>query len=94
MPRRSRRPTDRWHTGGTGMLRVTLYSRPGCRLCETARRELEAAVKHITVEEIDVDCDPQLRARYGYDVPVAVADGRELFRHRFDPACIETIRAS
>ncbi|MCY4598075.1 MAG: glutaredoxin family protein [Bryobacterales bacterium] len=76
------------------MLRVTLYSRPGCRLCETARRELEAAVKHITVEEIDVDCDPQLRARYGYDVPVAVADGRELFRHRFDPACIETIRAS
>ena len=77
-----------------GMLRVTLYTRPGCRLCETARRDLEAAVKHIAIEEIDVDCDPQLRTRYGFDVPVAVAEGRELFRHRFDAACLETISAS
>ena len=72
------------------MLHVTLYSRAGCRLCETARRELEDSVEQITVEEVDVDCDPQLRARYGFDVPVAVLDGRELFRHRFDPACIES----
>ena len=72
------------------MLHVTLYSRPGCRLCETARRDLEAAVQDITVEEVDVDRDPQLLERYGSDVPVAVSDGRELFRHRFDPACLET----
>ena len=78
----------------TGMLRVTLYTRPGCRLCETARRDLEAAAKHIVIEEIDVDCDPQLRDRYGMDVPVAVAEGRELFRHRFDPGCLKTIGAS
>ena len=76
------------------MLRVTLYTRSGCRLCETARRDLEAAVKHIAIEEIDVDCDPQLRARYGSDVPVAVAEGRELFRHRFDAACLETVSQS
>ena len=78
----------------TGMLRVTLYTRPGCRLCETARKDLQAAAKHIVIEEIDVDRDPQLRARYGTDVPVAVAEGRELFRHRFDAACLETIGAS
>ena len=74
------------------MLRVTLYSRPGCRLCEEARRELVAAAPEATVEEVDVDTNPRLRERYGWDIPVAVQGDRELFRHRFDPACLELIR--
>lgn len=74
------------------MLRVTLYSRPGCRLCEEARRELVAAAPEATIEEVDVDTNPRLRERYGWDIPVAVQGDRELFRHRFDPACLELIR--
>ena len=74
------------------MLRVTLYSRPGCRLCEEARRELVVAAPEVAIEEVDVDTNPQLRERYGWDIPVAVQGERELFRHRFDPACLELIR--
>lgn len=73
------------------MLSVTLYSRPGCRLCEDAKRDLFEALPSVEVREIDVDSDPRLRSRYGFDIPVAVAGGRELFRHRFDPLCIAVL---
>lgn len=71
------------------MWRVVLYSRPGCRLCDDAKRQFSAAVPGAEIEEIDVDSDPDLRAIYGDHIPVALVAGRELFRHRFDPACIE-----
>ena len=65
------------------MPRITLHTRPGCRLCDDARREMELARPGLEIDEIDVDSDPHLRARYGLHIPVAVAGGRELFRHRF-----------
>lgn len=73
------------------MPRVTLYSRLGCRLCEEAMRELREAAPGIEVEEIDVDSEESLRDRFGRDIPVAVENGIELFRHRFDPACLPLI---
>ncbi len=74
------------------MLEIVFYTRPGCRLCREALRQLAAAVPDATVREVDVDSDPDLRSRYGFDIPVAVADGRELFRHRFDPRCVEAVQ--
>ena len=74
------------------MSRVTFYSRPGCRLCDDARRQLELAEPGLEIEEIDVDSDPDLRQRYGLDIPVAVAGERELFRHRFTPAALRVLR--
>ena len=75
------------------MARVTLYSRPACGLCHDARREMEASVPEVEIDEIDVDSDPSLRERYGDHVPVAVSGTRELFRHRFDPECVRALRA-
>ena len=74
------------------MPRVTFYSRPGCHLCDDARRQLELAEPDLEIEEIDVDSDPDLRQRYGLDIPVAVAGERELFRHRFTPAALRVLR--
>ena len=74
------------------MPRVTFYSRPDCRLCDDARRQLELAEPGLEIEEIDVDSDPALRQRYGLDIPVAVAGGRELFRHRLTPAALRALR--
>lgn len=74
------------------MPEIIFYTRPGCRLCREALRQLAAAVPGVAVREIDVDSDPGLRSRYGCDIPVAVADGRELFRHRFDPSCVEAVQ--
>ncbi len=74
-----------------GMDPVTLYSRPGCHLCEEARRELDRNLPGSRIVEVDVDSDGELRRRYGWDIPVAVWKGQTLFRHRFDPRCIRII---
>lgn len=72
-------------------MRVTFYTRPGCRLCDEAKRALQRAVPTVAIEEVDVDSSPDLKSRYGFEIPVAEADGQELFRHRFDPACVQTL---
>jgi glutaredoxin len=63
---------------------VKIYTRPGCRLCDEAKGEmLSAACESLyELEEIDVDTDPELRRRYGWDIPVVVIDGALAFKHR------------
>ena len=60
---------------------VTLYARPGCHLCDEARAELEAlrADAAFELEEIDIEGDPALHARYLERIPVIALDGEELF---------------
>ena len=65
-------------------MRLTVYSRSYCHLCDemiAGLRELQARF-HFDFDVVDVDRDPALARRYGEDVPVLVADGRELCRHR------------
>ena len=45
----------------------------------------------VDFEQVDVDSDPQLRLRYGRDVPVLVF--RDLvFKHRLTPEAIAKLR--
>jgi glutaredoxin len=62
---------------------VTLYTRTGCHLCEEARRAMLAAgcEGQYTLREIDIDLDPDLARRYGWDIPVVLI---ETFRHRLN----------
>lgn len=64
--------------------RVVLYTRPGCHLCEEARREMLAAgcAEQYELAEVNINDDPALAARYGWDIPVIAIDGRETFKHR------------
>ncbi len=65
---------------------VTIYSRPGCHLCEEAKTQiaplLEEFGAHLT--EINIDEDAQLRARYDYDVPVIFLGAHKAAKHRVD----------
>ncbi len=67
---------------------VTLYTRPGCHLCAAARRELLAAghTDSYDLAEIDIDLDPALLARYGWDIPVVAINGVVVFKHRLSAA--------
>ena len=67
---------------------VTLYSRPGCHLCEEAKAQIAPMLKEFgaRLTEIDIDEDPELRARYDYDVPVIFLGARKVGKHRVDPA--------
>ena len=62
---------------------VIVYSRPGCHLCDEARQAISAAGcdEQFTLEEINIESDPDLLTKYKYDIPVVTIDGQEAFRH-------------
>ncbi len=57
--------------------RITLVTRTGCHLCETARTELEriAGPLGTPIDEVVVDGDRELTAKYGELIPVVLVDG-------------------
>ena len=59
--------------------RVTLVTRPGCHLCEVAREVVARVCADLgeTWEELDLDADPALAARYADEIPVTLVDGRQ-----------------
>lgn len=67
---------------------VTLYTRSGCHLCEEAKAQIAPLLKEFgaRLTEINIDEDPDLRARYDYDVPVIFLGARKAAKHRIDPA--------
>ena len=71
----------------TAKAHVTVYSRPGCHLCEEAKATIEATRRgdEFTIEEVNIESHPDLLARYQYDIPVIAINGVEAFIHRIDP---------
>jgi glutaredoxin len=67
---------------------VTIYSRPGCTLCEEAKMEIAPLLKEFgaRLTEINIDEDPHLHARFDYDVPVIFLGARKAAKHRVDLA--------
>ncbi len=63
---------------------VTLYSRPGCCLCD----DMKAIVAEVqadtafTVTEIDISAQPELEARFGQDIPVLFINDSKAFKYR------------
>ncbi|EIV94229.1 glutaredoxin family protein [Frankia sp. QA3] len=64
---------------GGGSARITLLTRAGCHLCDTARAAIARVAEQERVgwREADVDADPRLADEYGDRVPVILVDGRE-----------------
>ncbi len=61
------------------MLRVILYTKAGCHLCDEAREHLDdlAADLEFDLTEIDIRSDDALFEHYRYRIPVIVVDGVE-----------------
>ena len=77
--------------------KVVLYGAEGCHLCERARATVEELHDELgfELEEIGIDGDPDLEARYRELIPVVEIDGEQAFtyfvqpeapRRRLDPA--------
>jgi glutaredoxin len=67
---------------------VTLYGRPGCHLCDDARAALQRirAQHPFALEEVNIETDDELHARYLERIPVVALDGEELFDFFVDEA--------
>ncbi len=65
---------------------VTLYTRPGCHLCEEAKAAIAPLLAEFgaTLLEVNIDEDPVLRERYGWDVPVLFVGAHKAAKHRVD----------
>lgn len=65
---------------------LTLYSRVGCHLCDEMAAGLDAM--GVAYTPVDIDRDPELKARYDWDVPVLTGPAGEVCRHFFDPVAV------
>ena len=70
------------------MIRLTLYSRPGCHLCEEMKGVVTrvATATPLSLQEIDISTDPALEARYGLEIPVLVVNGKKAAKYRVTEA--------
>jgi glutaredoxin len=75
------------------MVKVRMYSRPGCGLCDEAREVILAirARRAFEYEEVDVSGDDALELEYGIRIPVVCLDGRERFEIRVDAEELEEL---
>lgn len=80
------------HSNDTGLagvhpLEVTLYTRPGCHLCEDAKEVMQPLLKEFggTLREVNIDEDRELKKQYGMDIPVVFVGGHKAAKHRVDP---------
>ena len=65
---------------------VTLYSQPGCCLCDQARAMLERICSELGAQlvEQDITTDDQLHRRYLERIPVVAVGGQEVLDLDFD----------
>jgi hypothetical protein len=74
---------------------LTLYTRAGCPLCEEMAAEVGARIAGTGhgLSPVDVDADPLLKTRYGWDVPLLFDGDTEICRHQLNlPAFQEWLR--
>jgi glutaredoxin len=65
---------------------VTLFSRPGCHLCDDARATLRAVREQhpFVLEERDIESDDVTFKAYLERIPVVALDGHELYEFFVD----------
>jgi glutaredoxin len=71
---------------------LTLYSRPGCHLCDAMKKQIAPLVAKFKahLREVNIDEDPILRQRYNEEVPVLFLGSHKAAKYSVD---IEQLRA-
>ena len=66
------------------MIELTLYSRPGCHLCDDMKAVVMrvASTLAIRLTETDISGDPELEQRYGLQIPVLTFRGKTIAKAR------------
>ncbi len=79
----------------TPMAVVTLYTQPGCRLCDDARDALLRVrrLRPFELVEADVQDDPALLAEYGEQIPVVLLNGTFVFEYAVDEGRLRELLA-
>ena len=72
-------------------VRIEMFSRPGCHLCDEARDVIEQARSHFPFEFriINIENERKLEAAYGAEIPVVRINGNKAFKYRVDSQELE-----
>lgn len=68
------------------MHEVTVYSRKNCHLCDAVKEMLASLQSEADFQwtEVDIDSDPELRAKFDVEVPMVFIDGKKAFKYRVE----------
>lgn len=68
------------------MVRLTLYTRPGCHLCDAMKGVVGEVARtgpeRLTLREVDISGDVGLERRFGAEIPVLACGERVVARVR------------
>ena len=69
-----------------GPRNITLYTRPGCHLCDEAKSAIAPLLREFgaVLDEVNIDADSVLKERYGWDIPVIFIGQKKAAKHRVD----------
>ncbi|MCZ6560927.1 MAG: glutaredoxin family protein [Gammaproteobacteria bacterium] len=72
-------------------VRLILYSREACGLCDEMLAQLEPLLStcQASVEVVDIGGDPELMRRFGLRIPVLLCQGEILCEGRLDADLVE-----
>jgi glutaredoxin len=69
---------------------LTLYSRPGCHLCDDMKAIVTPVARELgcTVREVDIAGQPELESRFGQEIPVLFIGERKAFKYRLTESAL------
>jgi hypothetical protein len=72
-------------------MRVDIYSKPRCSLCEEALAVVEGVRARLPFDLFvsDILQSPELFEAWRYDIPVVLIEGVPVFKHRVDAGVLE-----
>jgi len=78
------------------VIKLTIYSRPGCHLCDDMKDLVRNVARTIplTLDEIDISADAALEAQYGLEIPVLLVEGKKVAKYRIEEGALVRILTS
>ena len=72
-------------------IRIEIYTRPGCHLCDEAKEVIERVGRRIpfALAVINIEKDSELEKLYGEQIPVVFINGNKAFKYHVDEAELE-----
>jgi hypothetical protein len=77
------------------MIPVTIYSRPGCHLCDEMKAIVQSVASStpLAIEEVDISTNPDLEQLYGLEIPVLFVAGKKVAKYRVSEGELRRILA-
>ena len=69
-------------------MRLTIYSKPGCHLCDEMKAVIHRVIAgrsnraRVVLDDVDISDDPELLELYGIEIPVLLIDGLKVAKYR------------